>query len=269
MVVGLNVTGRNQTELAGLVTKDLGQIRFTPEGQKKAEELIDKQIDKVFYERMNRFSNQLTQFAKNAYDDQAKLCKTTEKLRLLCNELDANAPISPEETVEMTISTLIEEAKVRQAAVLKRDLKPELRNNLLNVCKKQYEQKELDDATLRRVSHIARIPLFILGTAFQLTKTLFKAIVLSVPAEICTLVTKKQNVRSLAGFAGVKADIAATIGLAMKTLRCFNPPKGTSFSQSCNGIFEVITWERKNKNTNTDAPLLATLSALARRIFGK
>jgi len=261
MVTGISTGGFNPLKLADLVTKIDREIVFTSEGQQQANEIVDKQIVTLFDDKMKRFSNQLTRFAKEASGDNAKLCKATEDLRSLCNKLNGGAPISKDDAVEMTLSALIAEAKKRQEKALKNQLaneRPKLLNSVLTACKKQYVQKEveaeIDADILRRISHIARIPLFVLGTAFQLAKTLFKAIVISVPAEIYAAVTKNANVRRLAGFTGVRGDLAMTIGLAIKTLGCFNPKKSVSFKDSCEGICSLIAWENKTKNTAGDLP---------------
>ena len=248
MTSGLNIAGQNSSELAGLVTKtETGQIEFTAEGKEKANEMINGQITKLFDKAMRPFSNQLTQIIKkNPNDEDAK-----KELLALCNGLDQTKPV--DETGLTTVQGLVKEAKKRKAVILNNELagqtaelennRPALLNKVLTVCTKHYKQKEFDEEFMRRISHVARIPIFALGAAFQLTKTLFKAIFLSVPVEIIDYVAHT-NYGTVAGFSGVKTDLQATVGLATKILGCFHPKKGESLFKSCKIIYNVTTWEK-------------------------
>lgn len=237
MAIGFNVAGQNPSELADLVTKRAdGQIEFTDVGRAKAEEIVRNQ-------QIKSFSNRITHIIRTTPDDDA----AQKELLKICTNLPGQ-PLpsqSDQPITETTTQGLATVAKARQRARMEnpKNLDEALLNNVLSVCKKHYEQKELDDGTRRRISHVARIPIFALGAAFQLTKTLFKAIFLSVPIEIIDHVAQT-NYGAVAGFSGVKEDLLTTVGLATKVLGCFNPKKGKTFFRSCKSIYNVLTWEK-------------------------
>ncbi len=125
---------------------------------------------------------------------------------------------------------------------------------LLNKWKRDYQQekfdqemKEIQIETVRRVSHICRVPLFLLAGAAQVVKILFKTIFLAIPTEISDRFTGRYF-GNITGFSGIKKDIAITISIGIKILSfCVAPKKNQSLLKTCEAIYDAITWERNWK----------------------
>lgn len=124
---------------------------------------------------------------------------------------------------------------------------PELSKKLVEKWEVQVKQANLEQEMqadyCRRISHIARVPFYLLGGAFLVAKTLLKAIV-CIPVEIYN--RAKGKVRdSTIGFYGVKEDLVMIGALAIKILgSCVKPKKGVSFQATCKLIFDVVIWEK-------------------------
>src|SRR5689334_10985261 len=226
MTVGLNPASLSSSpRLASWVTKTAsGEFEFTEEGLTKANKIVGSQLLELLSDPQKRnefadqqikpISNQLTHLIKATPDDK----DARERLEAICKKLDSK-PIAA-----TTTQGLANEVKARQKANLLEKteiLKAALVDNVLNACKKQYEQKEFDNEVLKKISYPVLPILYAFGTAFQLSKTLFKAIFLSVPIEIIDFATHS-NYGPIAGFSAVKKDLANTVGLAIKVFGCLN-----------------------------------------------
>ncbi len=231
---GWNVSG----ESSGLVTKtDAGKFQLTPQGKEKAKNIVYTLVLKKLKdeeENSNITKNEQKIGENSDVENDEKKSDTghTESLLGIDNTSELSFNKRSEELFENNgISQAVSELLVIAE------------ESLLNDWERDYQQKEMNKTTIRTISHVSRIPLYLLAVAVQVVKIFFKAIFLMIPTEIYDCATRR-HVGNIIGFAGIKMDMAITIGLGIRILdSCFAPEKDVSFLQTCEGICKTIIWE--------------------------
>lgn len=143
----------------------------------------------------------------------------------------------------------VERLKKKYVIIDDDNAKENIKKKLFEKWKVQYKQvkrvEEIQNGFFRRISHIARIPIFLLAGTLQLVKTSFKAIFLAIPTELYDLAKKNNNTGNVTGFCGVKKDLALIVAFAIETFGRLNPKKGVSFAYTCETITDMMIWEKK------------------------